>query len=320
MDQIDAERGPGQPAGPPAQAAGPNAHLQKKSKPSHRHQHRARRPAGQEIFRQHAILQGQERAADKGEGSAASERQKIPPPGDTAILPQIPPQHSVSDGGIGGGKQVPPGDGADQGEGPDILEDREQDAGDEPDQQGVLHFPPGGGAEKSPDDGQADIDQQHDVEKIEKEIEYRKLVVRKDAIEAVKEARAQGDLSENFEYYAAKKEKNQNESRIRYLERMLKTAVVISEESKEDEVGLNNTVTLYMEDDDEEETYRLVTSIRGNSLSGLISTESPIGKAILGHKVGDRVEIKVSDDFSYYVVIRKIDKTESEADDKIRSF
>lgn len=160
----------------------------------------------------------------------------------------------------------------------------------------------------------------HDVEKIEKEIEYRKLVVRKDAIEAVKEVRAQGDLSENFEYYAAKKEKNQNESRIRYLERMLKTAVVISEESKEDEVGLNNTVTLYMEDDDEEETYRLVTSIRGNSLSGLISTESPIGKAILGHKVGDRVEIKVSDDFSYYVVIRKIDKTESEADDKIRSF
>ena len=92
---------------------------------------------------------------------------------------------------------------------------------------------------------------------------------------------------------------------------MLKTAVVISEESKEDEVGLNNTVTLYMEDDNEEETYRLVTSIRG---------ESPIGKAILGHKVGDRVEIKVSDDFSYYVVIRKIDKTESEADDKIRSF
>ena len=163
-------------------------------------------------------------------------------------------------------------------------------------------------------------DKEISLEKIEKEIEYRKLVVRKDAIEAVKEARAQGDLSENFEYYAAKKEKNQNESRIRYLERMLKTAVVISEESKEDEVGLNNTVTLYMEDDDEEEIYRLVTSIRGNSLSGLISTESPIGKAILGHKVGDRVEIKVSDDFSYYVVIRKIDKTESEADDKIRSF
>ncbi len=161
---------------------------------------------------------------------------------------------------------------------------------------------------------------QKDIDAMEAEIEERKLVIRPKLLESVKEARAQGDLSENFEYYAAKKEKNQNESRIRYLERMLKTAVVISEESKEDEVGLNNTVTLYMEDDDEEETYRLVTSIRGNSLSGLISTESPIGKAILGHKVGDRVEIKVSDDFSYYVVIRKIDKTESEADDKIRSF
>ena len=161
---------------------------------------------------------------------------------------------------------------------------------------------------------------ENDIKKMQEEIDYRKLVVRPKELEAVKEARAQGDLSENFEYYAAKKEKNQNESRIRYLERMLKTAVVISEESKEDEVGLNNTVTLYMEDDDEEETYRLVTSIRGNSLSGLISTESPIGKAILGHKVGDRVEIKVSDDFSYFVVIRKIDKTESEADDKIRSF
>ena len=160
----------------------------------------------------------------------------------------------------------------------------------------------------------------HDVEKIEKEIEYRKLVVRKDAIEAVKEARAQGDLSENFEYYAAKKEKNQNESRIRYLERMLKTAVVISEESKEDEVGLNNTVTLYMEDDDEEEIYRLVTSIRGNSLSGLISTESPIGKAVFGHKAGDRVEVKVNDDYSYYVQIKAIGKQVDDEKISIRKF
>ena len=85
-------------------------------------------------------------------------------------------------------------------------------------------------------------------------------------------------------------------------------------------MGLNNTVTLYIEDDDEEETYRLVTSIRGNSLAGLISTESPIGKAILGHKVGDRVLVKVSDDFGYYVVIRAIENTQSEEEDKIRSF
>lgn len=104
-----------------------------------------------------------------------------------------------------------------------------------------------------------------DVEKIQEEIEYRKLVVRKNAIEAVKEARAHGDLSENFEYHAAKKDKNQNESRIRYLERMLKTAEVIDDSSADNEVGINNTVTLYCEDDDETEVYKLVTSVRGSS-------------------------------------------------------
>ena len=112
-----------------------------------------------------------------------------------------------------------------------------------------------------------------DVKKIEEEIEYRRLVLRKELIESVKEARAQGDLSENFEYHAAKKEKNKNESRIRYLERMLKTASVISDESKMDEVGLNNRVTVYFEDDDEEEVYKLVTSVRGNSLKNYISIE-----------------------------------------------
>ena len=80
------------------------------------------------------------------------------------------------------------------------------------------------------------------------------------------------DRSENFEYHAAKKDKNQNESRIRYLENMLKNAIVISDESRFDEVGLNKAVTLYMEDDDEEETYKLVTSIRGNSMHCLLYT------------------------------------------------
>lgn len=159
-----------------------------------------------------------------------------------------------------------------------------------------------------------------DVKRIEEEIEYRKLVVRKKALEAVKEARAHGDLSENFEYHAAKRDKNQNESRIRYLERMLKTSEVISEESKEDEVGLNNTVTLYFEEDDEEEVYKLVTSVRGNSLKNYISTESPIGSAILGHKVGDTVHIKVNDSFGYDVVIRSIENTEDDGTDKLRSF
>ena len=148
-----------------------------------------------------------------------------------------------------------------------------------------------------------------DVDKIQKEIEHRKLVIRKEAIEAVKEARAQGDLSENFEYYAAKKEKNQNESRIRYLERLLKNAQIVSDESKEDEVGINNTVELYMEDDDEVETYRLVTSIRGSSLKGMISTESPLGKAIFKKKVGERVYVKVNETAGYYVVIKKIENT-----------
>lgn len=159
-----------------------------------------------------------------------------------------------------------------------------------------------------------------DVKKIEQEIEHRRLVVRKEALEAVKEARAHGDLSENFEYHAAKKDKNANESRIRYLERMLKNAQIISDESRPDEVGINDTVVVYCEDDDEEETYRLVTSIRGNSLAGLISTESPIGKAILRHRVGERVTVKVNENYSYDVEIRSITKTGKEDTDQIRRF
>ena len=159
-----------------------------------------------------------------------------------------------------------------------------------------------------------------DVEKIREEIEHRKLVERKELIEAVKEARSHGDLSENFEYHAAKKEKNRNESRIRYLERMLKTAVIVEDESKEDEIGLNNTVEVYCEDDEEVETYRIVTSVRGSSLNGLVSIESPLGKALLGHKEGERVFIKVNDDFGYYVIVKKVIKTQSEDEDHIRSF
>ena len=158
-----------------------------------------------------------------------------------------------------------------------------------------------------------------DVKKIKEEIEYRKIVVRKKELEAVKEARAQGDLSENFEYKAAKQDKNRNESRIRYLERMLKTANIVSDDSKEDEIGINNTVDLYFEDDEEVETYRIVTSVRGNSLSGLISIESPLGIAVLGHKVGDRVKIPAGDD-GYYVVVKRIDKTTDDSHDTLRKY
>lgn len=145
-----------------------------------------------------------------------------------------------------------------------------------------------------------------DIKKLEEEIEYRRLVVRKEALEAVKEARAHGDLSENFEYYAAKKDKNKNESRIRYLQRMIRTADIVSEESEEGEVGLNKRVELYFEEEDETETYTMVTTVQGNSLQNKISIESPLGIALLGHKVGDRVEIRVNKENSYYVIVKKI--------------
>ncbi|MCI9126991.1 MAG: transcription elongation factor GreA [Eubacterium sp.] len=159
-----------------------------------------------------------------------------------------------------------------------------------------------------------------DVEKIKEEIEHRKLVVRKEALEAVKEARAHGDLSENFEYHAAKKDKNKNESRIRYLEKVLKTATIITDVSKSDEVGLNNTVQVYFEEDDEIETFKIVSTMRGDSVKGRISNESPIGAALMGHKAGDRVEIKVNDSYSYFVVIKSIENTGEEETDTIRSY
>lgn len=159
-----------------------------------------------------------------------------------------------------------------------------------------------------------------DVKRIQEEIDHRKLVLRPQLIAAVKEARAHGDLSENFEYHAAKREKNQNESRIAYLDRMLKFADIVSDESKEDEVGLNNTVTILFEEDQEVETYRIVTSIRGHSLDGLISNESPLGRALLGHKVGERVLVKLDNGASYTVLIQALEKTGESEEDRIRSY
>lgn len=158
-----------------------------------------------------------------------------------------------------------------------------------------------------------------DIEKIQAEIEHRKLVLRKELIESVKEARAHGDLSENFEYHAAKREKNKNESRIRYLERMLKTAIEVENQAKEGEVGLNHEVTVAFEDG-EEETYRIVTSIRGNSLANRVSIESPVGKALLGRKVGERVEVFVNEQTKYSLLIKKIDASNEEELEEIRKF
>ena len=159
-----------------------------------------------------------------------------------------------------------------------------------------------------------------DVKKIEEELEHRKVVVRKKAAADIAEAAAQGDRSENFEYYAAKKFRGENESRIRYLERVLKTAEIISDESKEDEVGMNNTVVIYDMDMQQEETLRIVTSMRGDMLNGLISIESPIGKALMGKKGGDVVTVNVDTGYSYQVEIRKIIKENDESGDRIRSF
>ena len=158
-----------------------------------------------------------------------------------------------------------------------------------------------------------------DIKKMEEEIEYRKLVVRPKAVEDVREAAAQGDRSENFEYYAAKKFNRQNNSRISYLERMIRTATIIDDESKEDEVGLNNTVTVEFLADGSTQQFKIVTTIRGDSLNGLITNESPLGKALLHKHVGDVCHIRVNDAVEYDVKIIGLENTDDEGDE-IRSF
>lgn len=161
---------------------------------------------------------------------------------------------------------------------------------------------------------------QSDIDKMQEEIDHRKLVLRPQLLVDVKDARAHGDLSENFEYKAAKKAKNQNESRIRYLEKMIKTARVIEDTTADDEVGINNQVTVWFEEDEEEDTFKIVTTIRGDSLNNLISIESPLGKALMRHKEGDRVEVKVNDNVSYFVKILKIENNKDDSEDRIRGY
>ena len=147
-----------------------------------------------------------------------------------------------------------------------------------------------------------------DIQKMKEEIEYRVTVLRPKLIEDVKTAREWGDLSENFEYKAAKAEQRKNMSRIRYLKQMLASAVVIDAKSDADVVGLFDRVVLYLEEDGEEMTVRFVTTLRQNALEGLISKESPLGEAVIGHKAGERVYVRVNDDYGYYAEIRSIEK------------
>ena len=158
-----------------------------------------------------------------------------------------------------------------------------------------------------------------DIQKMQEEIDYR-ISLRPQLRADVQQARELGDLSENDEYRTAKREKGKNDSRISYLQRMIATAKIIDSDSKEDEVGLFDKVTLYIEEDDEEEVCRIVTTLRENVLEGCVSKESPMGKAILGKKVGDRVKICPSPEFSYYAVIRSIEKGEDDPDLPITSY
>ena len=147
-----------------------------------------------------------------------------------------------------------------------------------------------------------------DIRKMQEEIDYRETQLRPKLIEDVQTARAFGDLSENFEYKVAKQAKNKNESRIRYLKRMIASAVIIEDTSKADEAGLFDKVTLFMEDEGEEEVITLVTTLRQNPMKGLISKESPVGKAVMGHKVGDRVFVQIGERGGYWAQIRAIEK------------
>lgn len=159
-----------------------------------------------------------------------------------------------------------------------------------------------------------------DIKKMQDELDYRITVVRPKILEEVKFTRSFGDLSENFEYHAAKRERGKNESRIRYLRNMIKTAVIIDTQSADDVIGLFDTVTYYVEDDDCEEIVRLATSLRRDPFQSIISKESPLGSALMGKKVGDRLEVKVSDDYSYYVVVRKIEKGTDDDSLEIRKY
>ena len=158
-----------------------------------------------------------------------------------------------------------------------------------------------------------------DLEKIQEEIDYRTLVLRPQLLEEVKRTRAFGDLSENFEYKEAKREKNRNDSRIRYLTNMIKTANVYEDTAGADTVGLYDKVECYFADDDETETVQIVTTIRTDSLQGLISKESPFGKALLGHRVGDEVKVE-SPAGVYTVKIRSIEKGEDDGSIPISSY
>ena len=159
-----------------------------------------------------------------------------------------------------------------------------------------------------------------DIKKMQDEIKYCQLELRPKILEDVKTAREFGDLSENFEYKAAKRDKNKNESRIRFLENMIKTAVVIEDHSASDTVVLYDKVTVYLEEDGEEETWQVVTTVRQDVLHGLISKESPMGAALMGKRAGDRFWVQVNKDYGYYAVVRTIEKGQDDGSAQLNRY
>ena len=159
-----------------------------------------------------------------------------------------------------------------------------------------------------------------DLQKMQEEIDYRVQVLRPKLIEDVQTARAFGDLSENFEYKCAKQEKNRNDSRIRYLQRMIKTARVIEDRSGQDTAGLYDTVEILMENTGKSRKIQLVTTLRQDALKGLISKESPVGRAVLGHKAGARVQVQMENGRSYWLTIVSIEKGTDDGSIPIGSF
>lgn len=159
-----------------------------------------------------------------------------------------------------------------------------------------------------------------DIQKMQEEIDYRVRELRPKLIEDVQTARAFGDLSENFEYKCAKQEKNRNDSRIRYLQRMIKTAKVIEERSETDTVGLYDTVEIYMENTGKSRKITLVTTLRQDALKGLISKESPVGRAVQGHRAGDRVQVQMENGSTYWLQIRSVEKGRDDGSIPIGSF
>lgn len=159
-----------------------------------------------------------------------------------------------------------------------------------------------------------------DLQKMQEEIDYRVQVLRPKLIEDVQTARAFGDLSENFEYKCAKQDKNRNDARIRYLQRMIKTAQVIEDRSSADTAGLYDTVDIFMENMGKSRRIQLVTTLRQDALKGLISKESPVGRAVMGAKVGDRVHVDMDGGKGYYVRIDAIEKGKDDGSIPIGSF